>query len=87
MDYQHKYLKYKIKYLELCNRKKQYGGNSLVATRDNGNGDANVKKHLVLYEALNFIAFNNRDWNLLGQIYDKNVVMRLNNGYTHNRIV
>ncbi|XWV26356.1 polyketide cyclase [Tupanvirus soda lake] len=76
MNWQHKYNKYKSKYLEL---KKQTGGGANRA-EDYGNGNEQVKKHLALYWRLNFEGYNNQNFDVVKEIYHPDVIMRMANG-------
>ena len=58
---------------------KQTGGQS-YPTFDSGNGDETVKRHLGLLERENFEGFNKRNWDLVRQLYDENVILKMANG-------
>jgi hypothetical protein len=80
-DYKNKYLKYKSKYLLL---KTQSGGTEipvdLKPSFDNGNGDERVKRHLALYEWLNFKGTVGPNWDIMKKVYDENIVMKMSDG-------
>ena len=93
--YKQKYLKYKTKYLQMKNS--LFGGkpdsvwqpeSGLALTGkknpsfDSGNGDDSVKRHLALFERFVYDGYNVRNWDVVRQIYDKNVVLHIANGET-----
>lgn len=79
-DYEYKYIKYKAKYDNLS---KQYHYNiNMIPTHDNGNGDAEVKRHLALLEYLNFEGVNKRNWDIIQELYDPDVTVVMPNGVT-----
>lgn len=83
-NYYDKYLKYKYKLEDLSNK---IGGNTdinvnIIPNLDSGNGDEKVKRHLALYEYLNFKGMNNQDWSIVRAIYDPNVEIVMAGGET-----
>lgn len=88
-EFEKKYHKYKSKYLAL--RRGQRGGQNntlnvinvpttdIPKVRDDGRGDINVKKHLLLYEILNYQGANNQNFQIFNQIYDTNATIRMAN--------
>ncbi len=68
-NFRHKYIKYKTKYINL-QKKSMVGGN------------AKVKQHLALCEKLNFEGANKHNEQIVRQIYDKNVLVRMSSGET-----
>ena len=67
-----KYLKYKHKYIGLKN---QIGGNP-----SNNNDSGDVEKNLRNFFVMNFEGFNKRNWSIINQFIDENIVTTFSNG-------
>ena len=56
---------------------KHSGGVIQQQIRDDGNGDEKVKKHLEVLERISFDGYNKRNWNVVRQGFDQNMVSNM----------